>query len=100
MTTSRQSTMDAVRRLVDQQLNFTAHGYELGPDDDLWHLGMTSLTCLGLMLAIEDTIGIEFPEDALKESTFCTVNTITDAIDGVRSQGNKSPAGERVSSQT
>lgn len=33
MTTFQRSTMDTVRRLVDQQLNFTAHGYELRPDD-------------------------------------------------------------------
>ena len=84
MTTSQYSTIDTVRRLVDQQLNLTAHGYELAPDDDLWHLGMTSLTCLGLMLAIEDTVGVEFPEDALKESTFRTVNMITEAIDAAR----------------
>jgi acyl carrier protein len=42
---------------------------------------MTSLTCLGLMLAIEDTLSIEFPEAALKEGTFRTVNTITAAVD-------------------
>jgi acyl carrier protein len=89
MTTSQQSTTDTVRRLVDQQLNFTAHAYDLGPDDDLWRLGMTSLTCLGLMLAVEDTLGIEFPEDALKQSTFRTVNTITAAVDGARDRSDR-----------
>lgn len=84
MTTSQHSVQDKVKRLADQQLNLSAHGYELGLDDDLWRLGMTSLTCLGLMLAIEDTLGVEFPEAALKADTFRTVNTITAAVDTTR----------------
>jgi acyl carrier protein len=46
------SVADTVRRLVTAQLNLNGSGHELGPDEDLWRLGMTSLTCLGLMLSI------------------------------------------------
>jgi acyl carrier protein len=81
MTTSKQSTVDTVRLLIDKQLNFAAHGFELNNEDDLWNLGMTSLTCLGLMLSIEDTFDVELPEEALKESTFHSVATITAAVD-------------------
>ncbi|MEU7040963.1 phosphopantetheine-binding protein [Streptomyces varsoviensis] len=75
------STPSIVRKLIDQQLNFVAHGVRLKDDDNLWDLGMTSLTCLGLMLSIEETFDVELPEEVLKESTFRTVASITEAVD-------------------
>jgi acyl carrier protein len=97
MTISQPSVMDTVRGIVDQQLNFSVQGYEWSPDDDLWDLGMTSLTCLGLMLSIEDAFDIELPEQLLKESTFRSVNAITAAVEGVRHRRHDSLAGEGVS---
>jgi len=91
MTTSEPSIEDTVRKIVEQQLNLAAHGRELGSDDNLWDLGMTSLTCLGLMLNLEDELGVELPEDLLKESTFRSVGAIVAAVDSVRE-----PAGESV----
>lgn len=98
MTVSQPSIMDTVRCIIDQQLNLAVHGYEWGPDDDLWDLGMTSLTCLGLMLTIEDTFEIELPEALLKESTFRSANAITTAVEGVRHRRHESLAGEGISS--
>jgi acyl carrier protein len=82
MAAASPSTVDTVRRLIDQQLNFAVHGLELRLDDNLWDLGMTSLTCLGLMLSIEDSFGIELPEEVLKEATFRSVNSIVAAVEG------------------
>ena len=84
MPVSRPSVADTVRRLVAQQLNLNGYGHEVRPDEDLWRLGMTSLTCLGLMLSIEDTFGIELPEDALQDSTFRSINTISEAVESSR----------------
>jgi len=95
MTTSVETT---VRKIIEEQLNFAAHGYEFGPDDCLWDMGMTSLTCLGLMLNIEDALSIELPESALKESTFNSLNSIVAAVEGVRTSTNReSRAEESVS---
>lgn len=77
------STVDTVKSIIDKQLNFAVHGYELRPDDELWVLGMTSLNCVGLMLAIEHTFNIELPEGVLNEATFRSVNAIASAVDGV-----------------
>lgn len=99
MTTSQSSIEGTVRRIIEQQLNFAVHGYEFGPDDCLWDMGMTSLTCLGLMLNIEDTLGIELPETSLKESTFRSLNSIVSAVESVRSSMRESLAGESVSVQ-
>jgi acyl carrier protein len=96
MTISEPQVKDTVRSIIENQLNFAIHGHELGPDDNLWDLGMTSLTCLGLMLAIEDTCNIELPEDSLKESTFRSVNTITAAVENVRNGGSELLAEEGV----
>lgn len=88
MTISDPSVADAVRSIAVRQLNLTGPNQDLGSNDDLWALGMTSLTCLGLMLAIEDGLGIEFPEESLKESTFRSVDTISAVVESVR---NDSP---------
>ena len=83
MTIPQSSTVDTVKSIIDKQLNFAVHGYQLRPDDELWALGMTSLNCVGLMLAIEHTFDIELPEDVLNEATFRSVNAIASAVDGV-----------------
>lgn len=85
MTISQTPVVETVRLIIDKQLNLSAHGYGFGADDDLWTLGMTSLTCMGLMLTIEDTFEIELPEEALKEETFRTVNTIATVVEATRS---------------
>ncbi|WP_205215219.1 phosphopantetheine-binding protein [Amycolatopsis albispora] len=69
---------------MTKQLNLNGYSQNLRPDDNLWRLGMTSLTCLGLMLSIEDTFEIELPEEALKESTFRSINTISAAVESSR----------------
>jgi acyl carrier protein len=76
---SAQSAKDIVVKLIEEQLNFS--GRELKPGDDLWNLGMTSLTCMGLMLEIEDTFGVELPEDRLNHATFASVDGIVSAVE-------------------
>lgn len=87
MTTHQRSTVDTVRALVVEQLNLSAHGDQPAPEDDLWDLGMTSLTCLGLLLSVEDAFRVELPENALKESTFRTLSTISAAVEEARMYG-------------
>jgi acyl carrier protein len=100
MTTSQPSVDATVRKIIEEQLNFAVHGYEFGPDDCLWDLGMTSLTCLGLMLNLEDALGIELPESSLKESTFNSLSSIVAAVEGVRkSTTRESSAEESVSAK-
>lgn len=82
MTNFDQSLSDIVKKLVGEQLNFGSR--ELNPDDDLWNLGMTSLTCMGLMLNLEDALDVELPEELLQHETFRSVNTIVAAIGGAQ----------------
>jgi acyl carrier protein len=87
VTTSHQSALTIVGKLVEEQLNFGSR--VLDPDDDLWNLGMTSLTCLGLMLNLEDEFDVELPEGMLRHDTFRSVNSIVAAVEGA---GGAEPA--------
>jgi acyl carrier protein len=97
MTLSRPSIEETVRQVIKEQLNFASNGSELSPDDNLWDMGMTSLTCLGLMLNTEDTFGIELPETLLTESTFRSISSIVAAVEAVRNPSSESLTGEDVS---
>jgi len=87
MTVVQPSVADTVRRLVITQLDIT--GPEPRPDEDLRRWGMTSLTCLGLMLSIEDTFEIELPEDALRQATFRSIDSISAAVESSREQATR-----------
>jgi acyl carrier protein len=93
MTTVQPSIEETVRKVINEQLNFSRDGSELALDDSLWDMGMTSLTCLGLMLNIEDAFDIELPEAALTESTFFSISSIVAAVEGVRNSGSDASAG-------
>jgi acyl carrier protein len=43
---------------------------------DLYELGLTSHASVNVMLALEDEFDIEFPDEALKKSTFASINNI------------------------
>jgi acyl carrier protein len=86
MAIAQQTTVDTVRTLVVQHLNLSPSDGRPAEDEDLWDLGMTSLSCLGLMLAIEDEFEVELPEDALKEATFRNLVTISVAVDAALGQ--------------
>lgn len=96
MARLRSSTEETVRQVINEQLNFAAHISELGPEESLWDMGMTSLTCMGLMLNIEDAFEIELPEALLQASTFRSVNSLVAAVDGARGRSGAPPTGEAV----
>ena len=49
-------------------------------DADLYELGLTSHASVNVMLALEDEFDIEFPDEALKKSTFASINNIQAVI--------------------
>lgn len=53
---------------------------ELGVDDNLYASGMTSLSSVNLMLALEDTFDIEFPDHMLNNQVFSCVGSIRAAV--------------------
>lgn len=47
---------------------------------DLYELGLTSHASVNVMLALEDEFDIEFPDEALKKSTFASILNIEQVV--------------------
>ena len=69
-----------VRRVLAEHGGLPIEGADLDGDADLFDLGMTSHASVNVMLALEDSFDIEFPDEMLRKSTFESVNTISAAL--------------------
>jgi acyl carrier protein len=62
-------------------------------NDDLYARGLTSLASVRVMLAIEEALSIEFPEELLTRSLFATIDSLVRVCTGlVRPSGSESSA--------
>jgi len=77
------STMYAeqVRNLVALHGRLSAPVSELTDDCDLYNAGLTSLATVGLMLALEDSFEIEFPDAMLSRKTFGSIAALAAAVE-------------------
>lgn len=57
---------------------------ELANESDLYDLGLTSLTTVNLMLALEDHFDVEFEDDMLSRDTFQSISSLVAAIGSLR----------------
>lgn len=73
--------LDEVRDLVVKHARLSATADSLAPTTDLYGVGLSSLTTVHLMLALEDHFGVEFPDRLLSRKTFDSLQSITEAID-------------------
>jgi len=53
---------------------------------ELAQLGLDSMTAVALLLDMEKTFGIRFPDDMLVEGTFRTAGGLKDAVQKLRDQ--------------
>ncbi|AJT42567.1 acyl carrier protein [Psychromicrobium lacuslunae] len=53
---------------------------EITDTSDLYAAGMTSHASVNVMLALEDTFDLEFPEKMLTKATFSSVQSIAEAL--------------------
>jgi len=61
--------------LLKPHLPFAEAG-ALEPGDDLGGLGLDSMSIVQLLADIEDSYGVELPDDILNEETFATVGSL------------------------
>ena len=73
--------IDDIRGVLGEHAHLSIDAASVGDDDDLYGLGMTSHASVSVMLALEETFGIEFPEYLLRRSTFSSVGAIRRALD-------------------
>ena len=76
--------MQAVRAVLRDHGRLPVDVGALGPDADLFAAGLSSHAGVGLMLALEDSFDIEFPDAMLKRSVFETISSIESAIREIR----------------
>lgn len=75
-----------IRTILREHARLATAVDQLGDADDLYRAGMTSHASVNLMLALEDTFAVEFPERLLRRRTFETIATIRAAIEELKGQ--------------
>ena len=70
-----------VREILGEYSKLAVEMDTLSNDSDLYDAGLTSLTTVTVMLALEDAFDIEFEDHMLTRATFHSVNTLLAAID-------------------
>jgi acyl carrier protein len=72
---------EEIREIVSEHGRLSADVAELGRDADLYSAGMTSHATVGVMLALEERFGVEFPEHLLTPRVFSSIAAISNALD-------------------
>ncbi|MGH9088178.1 MAG: acyl carrier protein [Acidimicrobiales bacterium] len=83
--------LEQVREIVVRHGRLPVDAAAIGADDDLFRAGMTSHASVNVMLAVEDTFDVEFPEVMLRKSTFSSIRAIAESV-GELSTGAEVPA--------
>lgn len=74
---------DRIRNILLNHARLSTDVGALGDTDDLYAAGLTSLTTVNLMLALEDYFDIEFPDRLLARRTFESIQSLAEAVEGL-----------------
>jgi acyl carrier protein len=81
MTTTTVNELDSeIRGVLRAHGRLNADPGQLAPGADLYQLGLTSHASVNVMLALEGTFDIEFPDHMLKRSVFSSIDAIRQAV--------------------
>jgi len=72
---------EQIRTILEKHARLSTAVSELKDSSDLYQAGLTSLTTVNLMLALEDHFDIEFPDRMLGRKTFESIESLAEAID-------------------
>ncbi|MDI9917090.1 acyl carrier protein [Rhodococcus sp. SRB_17] len=73
----------AIRKVLVEHGRLAVDVSTIDVEADLYELGLTSHASVNVMLALEDSFDIEFPDELLRKSTFASVKSIEDALIGL-----------------
>ncbi|MEL4357769.1 MULTISPECIES: acyl carrier protein [unclassified Luteococcus] len=79
-----ETTQQTIRTILAEHARLECEAATLGVDDDLYAAGMTSHASVNVMLALEDELDIEFPDELLNKETFGSIARIAAALDGLQ----------------
>jgi acyl carrier protein len=74
-------TTATIRAVLDEHAKLDVPAASLAEEANLYEAGLSSLSTVNVMLAIEDELGIEFPESMLNRRTFESIAAIADALE-------------------
>jgi acyl carrier protein len=72
--------LETIRGIIRKHAHLAVDLASLSDDADLWVAGMTSYASVDVMLALEATFHVEFPDRMLLPDTFRSVSTIRSAL--------------------
>ena len=72
---------EKIRALIAKHARLSVDANSLADDSDLYEAGLTSLTTVNLMLAVEDEFNIEFPDKKLGRKTFESIRSLSEVIE-------------------
>jgi acyl carrier protein len=78
---------DQIRNLLAEHGRLLVDVTQLADDSDLYQAGLTSLTTVNLMLAIEECFDVEFLDSMLGRKTFGSIRTLAEAVHQLRPAG-------------
>jgi acyl carrier protein len=73
-----------VRNIVITHARLSADPATLADTSNLYAAGLTSLTTVNLMLALEDHFDIEFPDRMLVRRTFESIQSLAEAVQALK----------------
>ena len=79
------AVQDRVRRVIEVNLPLLRNAGSLDASADLYSAGMSSLSSVNLMLALENEFDLEFPPDVLNRSAFQSIDAITKSVERLSS---------------
>ncbi len=71
---------EQIRSLLAQHARLLVDANTLGEDSDLYQAGLTSLSTVNLMLALEEHFDVEFLDRMLGRKTFASMRALNAAI--------------------
>ena len=72
-----------IRSILAQHGRLATDVTALEDSSDLYDAGLTSLTTVNLLLAIEDHFDVEFPDELLSRRTFQSIDALAEAVEGL-----------------
>jgi acyl carrier protein len=74
------SVNEKIRGVLEMHGRLPVKVETLSDTDDLYENGLTSHASVNVMLALEETFGLEFPDSLLRKGTFESVAAIREAL--------------------
>jgi acyl carrier protein len=71
---------ETIREIVAAHARLRVDVSTLDDESDLYEAGLTSLSTVNLMLALEERFDVEFTDKMLKRRTFQTIRSLDEAI--------------------